>query len=668
MAAAPFDVAHAWITLSDGCRLSARIWLPADAELQPAPAILEYLPYRKDDHTAWQDSTRHPYFAARGYAAVRVDIRGTGDSDGLILDEYTLQEQLDAIEVIAWLAEQPWCSGSVGMIGYSWGGFNGLQIAAHRPPALKAVVSLYSTDDRYADDCHYLGGAVLAADMLPWAHTMRAINALPPNPEVVGEGWRDVWLHRLAHTPHFVDAWLSHQRRDDFWKQGSIAEDYSAIECAVFVVGGWADAYTNAVPRMIEHLDCPRTGLIGPWAHVFPERGVPGPAIGFLQECVTWFDRWLKGEQNAAAEWPLLRVWLQEPVLPETFYAERAGRWLSLAEWPSPAIAPATFGLTGDGRICSQESARDGGGGVLEHTGAQSVGSTAGTWCANGLRDELPGDQRADDERSLCFDSDPLQRRLELLGRPEVELEIEASSTVAHVAARLCDIAPDGSSRLLSYGVLNLAHRESHEQPSALEPGRRYRASVSLNVLGEAIEVGHRLRLALSSTYWPMVWPSAEPVTLRVHTDECRLVLPVLDSGSLEPSAIGFEAPEHAPPLKMVGDSIRRRQRGAVREENTVTVSASERSESTLAAEGVRIREDTDNEWSISDGDPLSPRVHCVREYGLERGAWRIRVRAVATMTSTAEAFCVSERLEAFEGDAKVFSAENVFDIPRDLA
>lgn len=662
------DAFDTWITLSDGCRLSARVWLPSDAEPHSVPAILEYLPYRKDDHTAWQDSTRHPYFAACGYAAVRVDIRGTGDSDGLILDEYTPQEQTDAVEVIAWLAEQPWCSGSVGMIGYSWGGFNGLQIAAHRPPALKAVVSLYSTDDRYADDCHYIGGAVLAADMLPWAHTMRAINALPPSPEAVGDGWRDMWLNRLEHTPHFVDAWLSHQRRDEFWKQGSIAADYSAIECAVLVVGGWADAYTNAVPRMLEHLECPRAGIIGPWAHVFPERGVPGPAIGFLQECVDWFDKWLKGERNVVDEWPRLRVWLQEPVAPATFYPERPGRWLWLDEWPSQAVSPTRFELTSDGRIRSEEAAAGPAGGVLEHAGAQSVGMTAGTWCANGLIDELPGDQRADDERSLCFDSDPLQQRLELLGHPQVLLDVDADSEGANVVARLCDLAPDGSSRLLSYGVLNLAHRDSHERPSALQPGRRYQVSVSLNVLGEAVEVGHRLRLALSSTYWPMVWPRAEPVMLRFHTDGSRLVLPILDARALGTPAFDFDGAEYAPPLEIVGDGVRRRRRRAVRDKDAVTVFASERSESTLGRTGVLIREFTDNEWSVRDGDPLSPRVRCVRDYGLERGEWRIRVLAEATMTSTADSFLVAERLEAFEGDVRVFSAENDYRFPRDFA
>jgi len=265
---------NVWIPLTDGCRLAARLWLPEDAEVNPVPAILEYLPYRKDDATANQDSTRHPYFAQHGYAAVRVDIRGTGDSDGLLEGEYLPQEQDDALEVLTWLAEQPWCTGDVGMIGYSWGGFNGLQIAARRPPQLKAVVSAYSTDDRYTDDCHYMGGCVLGSDMLKWATSMRAYAALPPDPRF-RDDWREVWLERLEKTPALVEQWLTHQTRDEFWRHGSVAEDYSAIEAATLLVGGWADAYTNAVPRLLQHLSCERRGLIGPWGH-FPQLRAEG--------------------------------------------------------------------------------------------------------------------------------------------------------------------------------------------------------------------------------------------------------------------------------------------------------------------------------------------------------------------------------------------------------
>jgi len=276
-----------WIPLKDGTRLAARVWRPTDAESRPVPAILEYLPYRRRDATAQRDALMHPYVAGHGYACIRVDIRGSGDSDGVLIDEYLPLELDDAVEVIAWLAAQPWCTGAVGMIGNSWGGFNALQVAARRPPALRAIITSCSTDDRYADDIHYMGGCLLT-DNLRWASTMFAHNSRPPDPAVVGERWREMWLERLRGSGLWVDTWLRHPRRDAFWKHGSVCEDLAAIRCAVLAVGGWADGYTNAIPRLMAGLGVPRHGLIGQWAHRYPHMALPGPAVGFLQLALRW--------------------------------------------------------------------------------------------------------------------------------------------------------------------------------------------------------------------------------------------------------------------------------------------------------------------------------------------------------------------------------------------
>lgn len=271
---------HAWIRMSDGCRLGARIWLPVAATRHPVPAVLEYLPYRKSDWTAVDDSTRHPYFASHGYASIRVDMRGSGDSDGVLLDEYLPQEQEDALEVLKWISNQRWCTGAVGMIGISWGGFNGLQVAARRPPQLKAIISVASTDDRYANDVHYMGGCVLATDMLSWSSSMLALGAAPPDPAVVGSRWRKMWMQRLEGAVPFVEAWLSHQRRDAYWKQGSVCENYAAIECPVYMVGGWADGYSDALLRFLHGHNGPRKGLLGPWGHTIPKRAGRVPLSG----------------------------------------------------------------------------------------------------------------------------------------------------------------------------------------------------------------------------------------------------------------------------------------------------------------------------------------------------------------------------------------------------
>ena len=312
-----------FVPLADGTRLYARIWRPETAEA--VPAVLEYLPYRLSDGTAPRDAMTYPYFAGHGIAGVRVDMRGSGNSDGLLLDEYLVQEQDDALEVIAWIAAQPWCSGAIGMMGISWGGFNALQVAARRPPALRAIISLCSTDDRYADDVHHMGGALLT-DNLRWASTMLAYQTRPPDPAVVGDRWLDMWRQRLEAEPLLLRTWLEHQARDEYWRHGSVCEDPGAITAACYLIGGWADAYSNAVPRMLQRLTCPRRGLIGPWAHKYPHFATPAPAYGFLQDALRWWDFWLRGRTgNGAMDGPMLRWWQEDFVRPATDYPEAAG-------------------------------------------------------------------------------------------------------------------------------------------------------------------------------------------------------------------------------------------------------------------------------------------------------------------------------------------------------
>ncbi|MGB9673178.1 MAG: CocE/NonD family hydrolase, partial [Anaerolineales bacterium] len=413
-------IENTWINLKDGTRLAARIWLPEDALAHPVAAILEYLPYRKNDGTAIRDRILHEYFAGHGYASIRVDMRGSGDSDGLLLDEYLPQEQLDALEVITWIANQPWCNGSVGMMGISWGGFNSLQVAAHHPPELKAIITVCSTDDRYTDDCHYMGGCVLGSDMLNWASIMFAYNGLPPDSQVVGERWRDMWFNRLENTPPFIETWLSHQLRDDYWKQGSVDEDYSAIQCAVYAVGGWVDPYTNSIPRLLENLKVPRKGLIGPWAHSYPHTAIPQPAIGFLQECLRWWDYWLKGIDTGIMDEPMLRVWLPQAIPPQPQELYWPGRWVAEEAWP-PKNIHTKFYYLDDQRLSETPPALET---PIPYQGAQTCGGDAGVWCPYGNMFGMPIDQRNDDGLSLTFTSAPLDAPMEILGFPSVSLKL----------------------------------------------------------------------------------------------------------------------------------------------------------------------------------------------------------------------------------------------------
>ncbi|MEX0760123.1 MAG: CocE/NonD family hydrolase, partial [Tistlia sp.] len=369
------------------------------------------------------------------------DLRGSGESDGVLSDEYTAQELQDGVEAIAWIAAQPWCDGSVGMIGISWGGFNGLQIAALQPPALKAVITLCSTDDRYADDIHFMGGCHLI-DNLSWASVMLGYNTLPPDPRHRGEAWRELWKLRLARSGLWLKTWLEHQTRDAYWKHGSICEDYGRIQVPVFAVSGWADGYCRSVFRLMEHLEVPRLGLVGPWAHKYPHLGRPGPAIGFLQEALRWWDHWLKGAATGIMEEPQLRLFLQHAAEPRSAYESRAGEWIAEPSWPSPNVERRHFRPSAAGGLA--EAMPEAGETLRTIRSPLGVGLAAGKWCSYAVPGDQPVDQRADDAGSLVFETAPLERPLDIAGDARLELSVAADRPVAMVAARLVDVASDG--------------------------------------------------------------------------------------------------------------------------------------------------------------------------------------------------------------------------------
>ncbi len=657
------EIENLWIPMSDGTRLAARIWLPEDAELNPVPAVLEYIPYRKTDFTALRDSIRHPYFAGHGYASIRVDMRGSGDSDGILYDEYLPQEQDDALEVLTWIAAQSWCTGAVGIIGKSWGGFNGLQIAARRPSELKAIITLCSTDDRYADDVHYMGGCLLVSEMLSWASVMLAYNARPPDPRFVGDQWRQMWLARMEETPPFIEAWMQHQRRDQFWQHGSVCENYDDIICPVYAVGGWADGYTNPIFRLLDGLSAPRKGLIGPWAHEYPEVATPGPAIGFLQECLRWWDYWLKGIETGIMAEPMLRAWMQESVPPQTEYALRPGRWVSEPAWPSPNIQNQTYWLS-EGRLDEQPAPE---GEPIAFQGEQLHGMDAEIWCAYGNPGEMAADQQEEDGRSLSFTSSPLTEPVEILGFPEVRLPVSVDQPSALLAVRLCDVAPNGISSLISWGELNLTHRESHEFPTPLVPGQRYEIAVRLNAIAHVLPVGHRWRVAISPTYWPQAWPSPETVTVTLFPGG-QLLLPVRPPH--EEHLPPFAPPEAAPLMarEIIRPESHHRTASVDPETGRCLIDDfADDGAQRLLPSGIEFDAISRNQYAISEGDPLSATTQCDYKIHVGRGEWRTRVETVSKMWSDAEMFYVTNELTAFEGENQVFHKEWNFSVPRDL-
>lgn len=800
------EVEHLWVPMADGVRLAARLWRPApppgvEAAAPPVPAIVEAIPYGKRWGTRWRDEGMHPRFARRGFAVLRLDVRGTGDSEGTIADEYTAREQADLDAVVAWLAAQPWCDGRVVALGKSWGGFAALQAAARRPAggapsSLAAAVSVHASDDRYGIDAHYMGGCLLVENAI-WGASFLTLACEPPDPELVGDSWRSMWHRRLAAVRPFAAGWMEHPRRDAFWRHGSIAEDPAAVRCPVLAIGGWSDAYADAVPRLVETLPGPVTGIVGPWAHRYPHNGVPGPPVDFVDLVAGWLGGRLGGERRRGDEGgggegaersagePRYRVWMPERRPPADFLVRWPGRWVAEDAWPSaridmrrwrlveerlaplvtegtddpstrggwlggdparhdradhepvpvdarvaaddaPATSPPRSGRVpsspsadpiGSGRACEDVSnalpatggsapsapladldgaatARGADGPAAEpthdasarpelladrsgtlpasdaepvgaapgtprvHRSQQSVGAAGGSWCPFGYPGDLPRDQHEDDRRSLTWESDPLPERLELLGAPEVELRLSVDRPAALLAIRLVDVAPDGSASRITYSLLNLAHRYGHERPRPLTRGEPLAVRLALRHAAWAVPAGHRLRLAVSTAYWPIAWPSPEPVTLTVlgGTVEIPVRPPAPEDGRLPP----------LPPWPE--DAVE----PSLDPEREPTTFGSERDEATgelihwwrhgfaddgapemeeVEAIGLEVGHAMAETARVRDDDPLSAELVVEHRLRLRRGAWDVRLDTRTRLTATVECFRLETRVVAREGE-----------------
>ncbi|WP_447042031.1 CocE/NonD family hydrolase [Streptomyces sp. DSM 118878] len=644
----PYETTHQDIRvpLADGTKLYARVWRPVTDE--PVPVLLEYLPYRLSDWTAPRDWQRHPWYAGHGYASVRVDVRGHGNSEGLPTDEYSAQELADGVEVVNWLAAQDWSTGKVGMFGISWGGFNSLQIAALAPEPLKAIVTVCSADDRYDNDVHYMGGSVLAVDMHAWAATMLAFVSRPPDPYYVGDAWRDMWLTRLESVDPFIHTWLDHQTRDDYWRHGSVCEDYSAIGAAVLAVGGWHDPYRDTVLRLVEHLpDDQVRGLIGPWSHQYPDRGLPpGPAIGFLQETLRWWDHHLKGRDTGVMAEPKLRSWISGSHPPATVYPELPGGWAGDPAWPSPNVVPTAYALQGHPQIVASP----------QHTGLD-----AGRFFPFGNDADLPPDQRDEDAKSACFEFE-VPAEVRVLGRPRVTLRLRMDVPSGQAVARLCDVAPDGSSTLVTRGVLNLSARHGRDRAEPWPPGATEDVTFELNGIGHTFPPGHRIRLAVSSAYWPWIWPQPDSAAgFTLDPAGSSLELPVR-TGDLDPS-ITFEAPEQSEPLGVVSPATldeERPERLVVRDvaKGEWHLSVDPRYGGTrVYPDGLEFTEDAQESYTVNESDPLTARTRSDWTIRLHRPelAWDATIETHSEIRCEASDFLTWNEVICREGTEVVF-------------
>jgi uncharacterized protein len=652
------EIENEWIEMPDGVKLAARIWLPEDAEQHPVPAIFNYCPYFARLFTRAEDETRYPYYTAHGYACVRVDIRGSGDSSGTPLDEYVAQEQDDGLEIIKWIAAQRWCTGAVGMEGKSWSGINSLQVAARRPPALKAIITHCSTDDRYTDDAHYRGGCVIH-DMFNWGTVFLAFQGQAPDPEIVGKDhWRERWLERLNAVDFNLGNWLEHPHRDAFWKHASVDEDHDKISCPVYAIGGWVDGCKNAVFRLLSGLKVPRKGLIGPWTHVYPHRGVPGPAINYLDEALRWWDYWLKGAQTGIMDEPMLRVWMQDrPAAPHV--AMTPGRWVAEDAWPSGRVQELRYFLADRGDMTETRGSEV----QVTLNPVQTVGSAGGNWCPSGggavkdLDIELPFDQRIDDAHSLVFDSAPLADATEILGAPLLTMDFVVDKPVAFIAIRLNEVRQTGESTRITYGILNLCHRDSDEAPTKLEPGRRYRANVAMDHIAHRFSVGNRIRVSISTTYWPMILPAPEPVTFTLFTAASSLALPVRSPRPQDSELRPF-GPALVPTAAVQLIDFKPAQHviewDAIREQQTIRHDVGN-GRVLLTQINTQLLGENSMRSEIGAVD-CAASIEYRYVMGWERAPWRPRAEASSKITTTKNAFLLEGTLTAFDGDQEVYT------------
>ena len=648
-----------WIPMPDGAKLAARLWLPENARKKPVPAILEYIPYRRRDKTRIRDESMHPVLAEAGYAAIRVDMRGNGDSDGVMLDEYTDLETQDGVDVIAWIAEQDWCDGNVGMFGKSWGAYNSFQVAAKQPPALKAIAPVMGTDDRWLEDIHFYGG-VLANDNFWWGSIMQLYNALPPDPAIVGERWRQMWKQRLEAMCYWPAMWLEHQTHDHMWRRGSVSEDYDSINIPVYFFGGWADLFRDTPFRIARHLKSPVKILMGPWAHLYPHEAIPSPRMDFMAELIRFWDHYLKGIDTGLMDEPRFRFYIQQSTPPSGTRTESKGIWVEDSSWPSPLSHDHVTYLNA-GSLNDTPQA----GAAMSICSPQTFGSSGGDMCSFAIPGDMPADCRIDAGGALIFDSTPLADAMTILGQPSIKLKLTADKPQGFVSALLIDAAPDGAQTLISRGFANLMHRHSDTDPQPVIPGEEMDITIPLHGIGYQLAKGHRLMIQIGSTYWPVLWPAPEPVTLNIAPGTSTLSLPLFEVR--QPAARAFEEP-HVP--EKTGMTTLR-EGSMERSVKTDLVTGEHISrffidggvfgpvgQRRLDETGTVMTSISDRIYRVHPDNPLSARVTMDQECIFEREDWNFTIRTTAEMTADQNHFFIHATVTCLDGEETFHDVE----------
>lgn len=526
------------IQMPDGVHLAALLYLPSQIG-RPIPSLLHTVPYRHSPDMGTYMGMG--YYAQHGYAELYLDVRGTGGSEGVALDEYTVQEHADTVRIIEWLSKQRWSNGAVGMYGTSYSAFNSVQIAAeYHPPALKAIFALCGTDDRYTDDIHHPGGIMLMVDN-SWALGMVTKNATPGAPDfnMDSQAALDRW-----NTPPWLQVYLHNQLDGPHYRRGSLAPDYSRLKTPTFLGGGYLDMYQNFVPRIMRNSPAISRGILGPWHHSMTW---PGPVLDWYALRLRWFDHWLKGIDTGMLAEP--RVSFYMPEWKRKAFRDAGaipGEWRYLDAFPDSVFHPPDKLFLRPApelprsTALAMDPAPDRGGGLSELTGEPSALKLRYYPSRGGSTDSLGPDSsegyygldaRGENVWGLVFDTPPLKERLEMLGFAQAHLYVSSTAALANWMVQLYDLAPDGTSYLVTRGFLNGTHRHSHTNPELLVPNEIYAIDVQLFCAGYRFSPAHVIRLVVTNAEFPVVWPSPYPMTTTLYTGGDQpsfIALPVL--------------------------------------------------------------------------------------------------------------------------------------------
>lgn len=650
-----FVIENSWLTMKDGVRLSVTFFKPVPTfPNEKFPVLFEFLPYRKDDSFYLRDYPLYTYFVKRGFIMAKVDIRGTGSSEGhLPPREYSEEELSDAVEIIDRLSKLPESNGRVGMWGISWGGFNAIQVAMRRPPALKAILACDAADDLYHDDVHYIDGAFHVDE---YELIIDHENGLPAPPGYELDA--AYFENRFDAYPWFL-TYLKQQEDGDFWRRNSLRWQYNRIQVPCYLIGGLLDGYRDSIPRMLESMKVPIKAEIGPWNHAWPDTGEPGPNYEWRHEAVRWWDHWLKNKDTGVLEDPRLTFFLREGHGPDSALKMTPGRWVC-EDWPIAGTTWKRFFPSDDHQLKPDpgKPAEE----RLQYD--PSYGHATGLWWG-----EPTGDMRPDDAGSLVFDSPRLEQGFEMVGFPKVRLRVSADASLAHWIARLEDVNPNGTVSLVTGALLNGSQRRSRLEPEPLVPGNVYDLEFDLHFTTWTFRPGHRVRLAVSNALFPMIWPTPGPMTTKlfIGVENTDLKLPVIPNiKRKEPAFRPPEPREERPDARSLGGDSWPQGRYEKKQDLWKGITSVEWiGSSDYEIRGRKVGVSERNYYETNEERPAGSAFHGKASHRLELDGRTLGLFTTLDVVSDEKYFHVILKREIFENDKLVRQREWQETVPR---